>query len=126
MEKEKAAVALAARNLTKVYRMGAIEVHALRGADVDLYKGELVVLLGPSGSGKSTLLNILGGLDNPTSGIVRFGDELLAMRTLTQSLQAQPCRLRLPVLQSWTGSRSSSDRQQASCHYRERRSRRPG
>jgi len=52
--------------------MGAVEVPALRGVDVDFYEGELVVLLGPSGSGKSTLLNILGGLDVPTSGHVLF------------------------------------------------------
>jgi putative ABC transport system ATP-binding protein len=54
--------------------MGEIDVHALRGVDLDLYEGELVVLLGPSGSGKSTLLNILGGLDVPTSGAVRYLD----------------------------------------------------
>jgi putative ABC transport system ATP-binding protein len=47
--------------ITKVYRMGEVEVQALRSIDLDLYEGELVVLLGPSGSGKSTLLNILGG-----------------------------------------------------------------
>ncbi|ANK82576.1 MAG: ABC transporter [Rhizobiales bacterium NRL2] len=70
-------VALSARGLTKVYRMGAVEVHALRGIDLDLYEGELVVLLGPSGSGKSTLLNILGGLDAPTAGTVRFQDHEL-------------------------------------------------
>ena len=63
-----------ARGLSKVYRVGEVEVHALRDVDLDLYRGELVVLLGPSGSGKSTLLNILGGLDFPTTGTVRFLD----------------------------------------------------
>jgi putative ABC transport system ATP-binding protein len=63
-----------ARALTKTYVMGEVEVHALRGVDIDLYAGELVVLLGPSGSGKSTLLNILGGLDVPSSGAVRYLD----------------------------------------------------
>ena len=66
--------ALSARGLTKVYRNDAVEVHALRGVDLDLHVSELVVLLGPSGSGKSTLLNILGGLDRPTAGSVRFGE----------------------------------------------------
>jgi putative ABC transport system ATP-binding protein len=61
-----------ARGLTRIYRMGDVEVAALRGVDLDLFEGELVVLLGPSGSGKSTLLNILGGLDAPTSGNVTF------------------------------------------------------
>jgi len=68
-----------ARALTKVYHMGEIEVQALRGVDLDLYTGEFVVLLGPSGSGKSTLLNILGGLDTPTSGTVRYGDHDLSV-----------------------------------------------
>ena len=68
---------LTARNLTKVYRTGEVEVHALRGANLDLYEGELVVMLGPSGSGKSTLLNIIGGLDTATSGTVRFRDHEL-------------------------------------------------
>ena len=61
-----------ARGITKVYRMGEVEVHALRGVDLDLYEGEFIVLLGPSGSGKSTLLNILGGLDVPTAGTVSY------------------------------------------------------
>jgi putative ABC transport system ATP-binding protein len=52
--------------------MGEVQVHALRSVDIDLYRGELLVLLGASGSGKSTLLNILGGLDTPTRGTVRF------------------------------------------------------
>ncbi|HEY5999231.1 MAG TPA: ABC transporter ATP-binding protein [bacterium] len=57
--------------------MGDVEVHALRGVDVDLFAGEFVVLLGPSGSGKSTLLNILGGLDVPSEGEVFYRDHLL-------------------------------------------------
>nr|MBO2490338.1 ABC transporter [Gammaproteobacteria bacterium] len=61
-----------ARGLSKVYRAGEVEVHALRGVDLSLYAGELIVLLGASGSGKSTLLNILGGLDTPSSGKVFF------------------------------------------------------
>ncbi len=61
-----------ARGVTKVYPMGEVVVHALRGVDFDLYGSELVVLLGPSGSGKSTLLNILGGLDVATEGRVVY------------------------------------------------------
>ena len=65
------------RDLTKVYKMGEVEVHALRGVNMELYAGELVVLLGPSGSGKSTLLNIMGGLDTATGGFVSYrGKEL--------------------------------------------------
>jgi putative ABC transport system ATP-binding protein len=61
-----------ARGLTKTYRMGEVDVPALRDVDLDLCEGELVVLLGPSGSGKSTLLNILGGLDVPSRGEVDY------------------------------------------------------
>jgi putative ABC transport system ATP-binding protein len=63
-----------AQGLTKVYHMGEVAVHALRGVDLTLSAGELIVLLGPSGSGKSTLLNILGGLDTVTSGTVCYRD----------------------------------------------------
>ena len=63
-----------ARGVRKVYRTGAVEIEALRGIDLDVYAGEFVVLLGASGSGKSTLLNILGGLDAPTSGELRWRD----------------------------------------------------
>ena len=68
-----------ARGLSKAYRMGDIDVHALRSVNLEFYKGELVVLLGASGSGKSTLLNILGGLDVPTSGEVFYRDHNLSI-----------------------------------------------
>jgi putative ABC transport system ATP-binding protein len=67
-----------ARGVTKVYRRGEVETRALAGVDLDLFPGELVVLLGPSGSGKSTLLNILGGLDVPTAGSVRYREHDLS------------------------------------------------
>lgn len=66
-----------ARGVVKTYQQGEVEVRALRGVDLDLYAGELVVMLGASGSGKSTLLNILGGLDVPSSGEVRYRDSQL-------------------------------------------------
>ncbi len=71
-------VVFRARGLTKVYRMGEVEVRALAGVDIDLVQGELLVLLGASGSGKSTLLNILGGLDVPTTGEVVYRDRVLS------------------------------------------------
>ena len=76
-----------ARGLVKTYHTGDVEVQALRDLDMDLYRGELLVLLGASGSGKSTLLNILGGLDTATGGTVRFEEhDLTSMneRELTQ------------------------------------------
>jgi putative ABC transport system ATP-binding protein len=72
--KAKNDITLRAEGLTKIYQTGEVQVTALDAVDLDLYAGEMVVLLGPSGSGKSTLLNILGGLDAPTSGQVFFRD----------------------------------------------------
>ncbi len=82
---------LRSNGLTKVYRTGEVEVRALRGVDLALAPGELVVLLGPSGSGKSTLLNILGGLDVPSEGRVFFHDQELtgaSERELTEYRRA--------------------------------------
>ncbi len=84
MDKE---IVFRTEDLTKVYDTGEVKVYALAGVDLDLFAGELTVLLGPSGSGKSTLLNILGGLDHATSGKVWFHDRELTQlrdRGLTQ------------------------------------------
>ncbi|MFP6677894.1 MAG: ATP-binding cassette domain-containing protein [Pirellulaceae bacterium] len=85
--------------------MGAVNVHALRGIDMEMYLGELVVLLGPSGSGKSTILNILGGLDVPTAGL-----SPLECRSLTGDPRTSDrfyiCRDLLPVV-SWPFSAAS-------------------
>jgi putative ABC transport system ATP-binding protein len=75
------------RELTKIYGMGLAEVHALAGVDLDLYAGELVVLLGPSGSGKTTLLNNLGGLDVPTTGELYYKDLDLTAANETELTQ---------------------------------------
>jgi putative ABC transport system ATP-binding protein len=69
---------LRAEGLTKIYQMGEVKVHALRGVDFTLVRGELLVLLGASGSGKSTLLNIVGGLDLPTVGSVFYEEQELS------------------------------------------------
>jgi len=76
-----ASIVFRAKALTKTYVMGEVQVQALRGIDMELYSGELVVFLGPSGSGKSTLLNILGGLDTATSGEVTYRDHDLITAT---------------------------------------------
>ena len=83
-ETDKKTAVFRVRGVSKIYQMGEVEVHALREVDLDLYKGELAVLLGASGSGKSTLLNIIGGLDTPTSGEVIFRDH-----NLTEANDAQ-------------------------------------
>lgn len=70
--------AFSGKGLTKIYASGDAQVFALRGIDIEIFEGEVLVLLGPSGSGKSTLLNILGGLDRPTSGELRYRDHDLA------------------------------------------------
>jgi putative ABC transport system ATP-binding protein len=73
-----ASIILEGKGLTKVYGEGPVAVHALRGVDLALREGEVMVLLGASGSGKSTLLNILGGLDRPTAGTLTFRDQCLS------------------------------------------------
>ena len=78
MNADDAAPVFVARGLTKTYGSGEAQVRALADVDLDIRRGEFVVLLGPSGSGKSTLLNILGGLDVPTRGELRFADHTLS------------------------------------------------
>jgi putative ABC transport system ATP-binding protein len=65
-------VLITVKDATKVYRMGEVDVHALRKSSIDVYEGEFLIIVGPSGSGKSTLLNMIGGMDSPTSGDIIF------------------------------------------------------
>src|SRR4030066_827397 len=72
------------RNLVRVYKIGKIEVQALRGANLNIDEGELVAIIGPSGSGKTTLLNVIGALDEATVGSVRVGDLEVTSLSVTQ------------------------------------------
>jgi len=76
-EPNSAAAVFIAKDLSKTYQMGEVQVRALQDVNLTIYRGEFIVLLGPSGSGKSTLLNILGGLDRPSSGSARFAEHEL-------------------------------------------------
>ncbi|WP_445003045.1 ABC transporter ATP-binding protein [Halomonas mongoliensis] len=86
--------ALEARGLNRRYRMGEVTIQALRGVDLTLKRGELVVMLGASGSGKSTLLNILGGLDSPSEGELRYVDREGQAHTLNGASQRALTRFR--------------------------------
>jgi putative ABC transport system ATP-binding protein len=117
-------------DITKVYRMGDIEVHALRGVTLSICQGEMVAIMGPSGSGKSTLMNVIGCLDQPTGGIYRlagedvsrFNDDRLAevrskrIGFVFQSFNLLPrtealANVELPLV--YSGTRSGERRQRA-------------
>ena len=76
-------VAVQVQDLQRVFKLGDTDVHALRGIDLDIKKGEFIVILGPSGSGKTTLLNMIGGIDLPTSGDVKVEAESISKYNLT-------------------------------------------
>src|SRR5271168_2196137 len=78
---------LQVQGLTKTFRVGDVDVHALRGLDLEVARGEFIAVIGSSGSGKSTLFNILGGLTPPTSGSVRLDDRDLAAMSDTERTQ---------------------------------------
>jgi putative ABC transport system ATP-binding protein len=69
---------LCVQSASKIYRMGEVDVPALRNTSIDIYDGEFLIIVGPSGSGKTTLLNLIGGMDRPTGGTVRFLDRDLS------------------------------------------------
>ncbi len=71
-------VIVSVQSVTRVYRMGEVDVRALRDASIDIYDGEFLIVVGPSGSGKSTLLNLIGGMDRPTSGTVTFLEDAIS------------------------------------------------
>ena len=72
---------IAMKDVTRVYKMGETEVHALRGISFEIKQGEEVAIMGPSGSGKSTCMNMIGCLDRPTGGIVEVGGKETALMT---------------------------------------------
>lgn len=75
---EKKQIILSVKSVSKIYRMGEVDVPALRDATLDIYDGEFLIIVGPSGSGKSTLLNLIGGMDRPTRGRISFQETVLS------------------------------------------------